>query len=162
MKRSYIICGPRKVGKSTFSRYLVNSCLNFHRQVAYLDLDCGQSEFAPSGCLSLKIVENPLFCTFWPHFTNTSSGQPSCHVGDADASCFVGFMSVSLGLTSYLSAASSLFDLYKAKYSTIPLVINTIGWVSGTANTLMADTELTCTCRYWIFYPPEYRPGLPS
>lgn len=40
------ICGPKNVGKSSFSRYLVNRLLNQHQQVAYLECDIGQPEFS--------------------------------------------------------------------------------------------------------------------
>lgn len=58
------VVGPRKVGKSTMTRYLCNSMWNQNKKVAYLDLDLGQTEFTPPGCLSLKIVQkNPLLGT---------------------------------------------------------------------------------------------------
>lgn len=55
-----LVCGPRKVGKSTFGRFLVNNLLNSHPKVCYADLDCGQTEFMPPGFLSLKVVTEPL------------------------------------------------------------------------------------------------------
>lgn len=51
-----ITCGPRKVGKSTFGRFIANSLINNHDNVAYLDLDCGQTEFSTPGFLCLQIL----------------------------------------------------------------------------------------------------------
>lgn len=51
------VVGPRKVGKSSMSRYLCNSLWNKHKKVAFLDLDIGQTEFTPPGCISLTIVD---------------------------------------------------------------------------------------------------------
>ncbi len=43
------VCGSKNVGKSTFARLLVNSLLNAHPHVAFLDIDCGQPEFTCPG-----------------------------------------------------------------------------------------------------------------
>ena len=43
------VCGSKGTGKSTFSRLLLNSLLNTCSQVAWLDADCGQSEFTVPG-----------------------------------------------------------------------------------------------------------------
>lgn len=45
------IVGSKQTGKSTFARLLVNSLLNTWPIVAYLDTDCGQSEFTAPGKL---------------------------------------------------------------------------------------------------------------
>ena len=72
-----IIKGPRKTGKSTFARTLLNrlvtryvytsiSCTGIsssyrYRKVAFLECDLGQSEFTPGGMVALNIIEQPLF-----------------------------------------------------------------------------------------------------
>lgn len=48
------VCGHRKVGKSSFSRYLLNGLLNEYEAVEFVDLDPGQTEFTPSGFLARK------------------------------------------------------------------------------------------------------------
>ncbi len=48
------VCGHRKVGKSSFSRYLVNGLLNEYEAVDFVDLDPGQTEFTPAGFVSRK------------------------------------------------------------------------------------------------------------
>lgn len=54
------ILGNRKVGKSSFCRFLTNTLLNVRREVAFMDLDCGQTEFTPPGFLSLKLLTEAL------------------------------------------------------------------------------------------------------
>lgn len=55
-----LVCGPRKVGKSSFCRYITNNLLNFFPRVALADIDCGQTEFTPPGFISLKILQDAL------------------------------------------------------------------------------------------------------
>ena len=52
------VCGHRKVGKSTFSRFLVNGLLNTRKVVDFIDLDPGQCEFTPAGFVSRKIFNS--------------------------------------------------------------------------------------------------------
>ncbi|KAI6040649.1 hypothetical protein EDC04DRAFT_2674743 [Pisolithus marmoratus] len=53
-----VVKGPKKSGKSTFSRTLLNRLLNRYRRVAFLECDVGQSEFTPGGMVALSIIEN--------------------------------------------------------------------------------------------------------
>lgn len=72
------VVGSKGVGKSTLSRLLVNSLLEATPVVAYLDTDCGQSEFTvpgqnqhllglhccqthPSAFLQFKWIHRPFF-----------------------------------------------------------------------------------------------------
>ena len=48
------VCGHRKVGKSSFSRYLLNGLLNDFDAVDFVDLDPGQTEFTPAGFVARK------------------------------------------------------------------------------------------------------------
>ena len=43
------VCGSKGVGKSSFGRLLANTLLNWTRQVAWLETDCGQPEFTVPG-----------------------------------------------------------------------------------------------------------------
>ena len=54
------ICGGKGVGKSTFSRYAVNTLLNDYPIVAYIEADVGQPEFTPAGMVSLHLLSTPL------------------------------------------------------------------------------------------------------
>lgn len=56
------VVGSKGVGKSTLARLLVNSLLEASPVVAYLDTDCGQSEFTVPGqhkqALACSIVKH--------------------------------------------------------------------------------------------------------
>ena len=53
--------GPKRCGKSTLARFLCNWLLNTYQRVAYLECDVGQTEFTPSGLVSLNVLSKPLF-----------------------------------------------------------------------------------------------------
>ena len=66
-RRVYAVAGSKNFGKSTFARQLVNSLLNDHAEVGYLDTDLGQPEFTVPGMkhyfclLTLLHRKNPLY-----------------------------------------------------------------------------------------------------
>uniref|UniRef100_A0A4W5MJX5 Polynucleotide 5'-hydroxyl-kinase NOL9 n=1 Tax=Hucho hucho TaxID=62062 RepID=A0A4W5MJX5_9TELE len=97
-----LVCSAKNVGKSTFNRHLINTLLNHTASVEYLECDLGQTEFTPSGCLSLSTVREPLlgmYCTAF--LLHLFYGQSSCETD----------------LDRYLEE--------------MPIVINTMGWVKG-------------------------------
>ncbi|XP_064778485.1 polynucleotide 5'-hydroxyl-kinase NOL9-like [Oncorhynchus masou masou] len=55
-----LVCGAKNVGKSTFNRHFISTLINHTASVEYLECDLGQTEFTPSGCLSLSTVREPL------------------------------------------------------------------------------------------------------
>ena len=55
-----VVCGSKNTGKSSFCRYLVNSLLNAHDSVLYMDTDCGQPEYTPPGLVSLFEVREAM------------------------------------------------------------------------------------------------------
>lgn len=116
-----LICGPRKVGKSTFSRFLCNSLLNTFKTVAHFDLDCGQTEFFTPGFLTLNVIGEPLL------------GPPFSHAGAVSHARYVGSSSVGEIPTAYRRAYQDLFSTYCSSYRSngIPLLINTMGWTTG-------------------------------
>lgn len=73
----YLIKGPKKSGKSTFARTLLNHLLtryvsfaeqftiltliHSYQRVAFLECDVGQSEFTPGGMVALNVISKPLF-----------------------------------------------------------------------------------------------------
>ncbi len=122
------VVGPRKVGKSSMSRYLANSLWTHTRKVAFLDLDTGQTEFTPPGSLSLKVIsKDPLL------------GPPMCHQSITDELIYFGSMSPSDDPRRYLDGARRLFQRYLTKYHTngIPLIVNTMGWITGLGLSLL-------------------------
>lgn len=115
-----VVCGPRKVGKSSFARFLVNSSLQKYAQVIMMDLDCGQTEFMPPASVSAKIVTAPLL------------DPPFTHVGSADLAYFVGATTPSEDYTYYMKCATSLIDVAVQRFrGNTPIVINTMGWITG-------------------------------
>jgi polynucleotide 5'-hydroxyl-kinase GRC3/NOL9 len=77
----YLVRGPKKTGKSTFARTLINRLFNRsvflalrsraripiharrYRRVAFLECDLGQSEFTPAGMVALSVIGRPVFGT---------------------------------------------------------------------------------------------------
>jgi hypothetical protein len=115
------VCGSKNMGKSTFSRLLLNTGLNQHQQIAYLDCDLGQSEFTAPGVVSLSVVEIPVF------------GPPYTHQRPPLIAKFIGQVSSEPDPTVYLTQLIGLYRYYERhlKPQGIPLIINTQGWVTG-------------------------------
>lgn len=114
-----VVAGNRNTGKSTFNRYLINSTLSSLSQVAYLECDPGQTEFASPGCVSLTIITTPIL---GPPFTNDAVPE---------LTCFLGFVSPSQHPHFYLSCISFVLQRYRRDFSSLPLVVNTMGWMEG-------------------------------
>lgn len=55
-----IVKGPKRTGKSTFARLLLNRLATVYRRVAYLECDLGQTEFCPPGLVALNVIEHPI------------------------------------------------------------------------------------------------------
>lgn len=118
------ITGSKNMGKSTFSRYMVNSLLNCCNEVAYLECDIGQSEFTPSGMVSLHVISSPLL---GPSFT---------HLQMPYRSFFIGATTPKQNPDYYLNCINELYKTYMLEIahkspSYTPLIINTHGWVRG-------------------------------
>ncbi|KAG6334274.1 hypothetical protein ID866_4814 [Astraeus odoratus] len=141
-----IVKGPKKSGKSTFSRTLVNRLLKRYRRVAFLECDVGQSEFTPGGMVALNIVENYVF------------GPPFTHPSLPYRAHFVGSTSPRTSPSYYLAAVQSLLETYRLEVhipvlpntsasndnrieDVIPLVVNTMGWTKGLGADLNARIE---------------------
>ncbi|ONK80878.1 uncharacterized protein A4U43_C01F22770 [Asparagus officinalis] len=125
-----LICGPKNSGKSTFSRFLLNSLLQRYKRVGYLDTDVGQPEFTAPGCLSLHVIDDCL-----SDFTNPCIKAP-------EKCFFFGDTSSKRDPNAYLDCTFSLYDCFLKEFyqlkrngsrkSMSPLIINTPGWVKGT------------------------------
>lgn len=55
-----LVLGKVNLGKSTFSRFVINSLLNRHKQVGFLECDVGQTEFTPPGIISVHLIKKPV------------------------------------------------------------------------------------------------------
>ncbi|SCV69463.1 BQ2448_2483 [Microbotryum intermedium] len=156
-----LVEGPKRVGKSTFSKLVLHQLLSRFKAVAYLDTDLGQPEFTPPGFVSLNLITSP---QFGPNFT---------HLSVPMAAYFIGSTSPANDPTNYLDAIHKLHDLYeheveyafaeetrstrrrappqshapapliegaKAK-DRIPLLINTHGWNKGLGLDLLSKLK---------------------
>lgn len=122
------VCGSRKTGKSTFCRYLCNRLLNYHRQVALVDFDCGQSELTVPGSLAFELLNEPILV---PPFARIAA-RPSY-------SRFVGAVSLSESPKQYLGACLAVMEKCRLACPTgTPIVINMLGWISGLGFTCLA------------------------
>ncbi|XP_078164326.1 pre-mRNA cleavage complex II protein family isoform X1 [Carex rostrata] len=131
------ICGPKNSGKSTFSRFLLNTLLRRYKRVAYLDTDVGQPEFSPPGCISLHIVDDLI-----KDLGNSSVRAP-------ERSFFFGDISSKRDPEAYLNCVYNLYDYFIAHFrsnetednpeSVLPLIINTPGWVKGTGYDILVE-----------------------
>ncbi|KAJ4476197.1 hypothetical protein J3R30DRAFT_413851 [Lentinula aciculospora] len=121
----YLVKGPKKIGKSSFARTLVNRLLSRHKQIAYLDLDPGQSEFTPGGLLALTIVSDPIF------------GPPFTHPTIPIRAHFLGAFSPKTSPGLYVEGLKDLVQFWARDVqqhvaaTTNPLVVNTMGWAKG-------------------------------
>lgn len=121
-----LVCGSKNVGKSTFIRTLINTLLNHTTSVDYLEGDLGQTEFTPSGCLSLSTVREPLL---GPPFTHQCTPEHMIYYGDA---------SCETDLERYLESLKSLWRR-RCQNRETPVIINTMGWVKGFGFQLLVD-----------------------
>lgn len=123
-----LVCGGRKTGKSTFCRYLFNRLLNYHQSVAMFDFDCGQAELTPPGFLSYIIGSAPLLT---PSFVNVNTLPTK--------SRFYGSVTPSDNPKLYLELCLDLWKSFAANpHPDAPIVINTLGWVSGLGLSLLS------------------------
>ncbi|XP_048417673.1 polynucleotide 5'-hydroxyl-kinase NOL9 isoform X1 [Stegostoma tigrinum] len=119
-----LVCGGKNFGKSTFSRYLLNSFLNHIPCVEFLELDLGQTEFSPPGCMALHLVTEPIL------------GPPYMHQCEPRKMVYYGDVSCERDLDRYLETAKYLYAGCKKE---TPLVINTMGWVKGFGLSILVD-----------------------
>jgi polynucleotide 5'-hydroxyl-kinase GRC3/NOL9 len=123
-----VVCGAKDTGKSSYSRYLINRLLAKYNRVAYLETDAGQSEFTPSGLLSLHYISCPVL------------GPPYTHQQLVpERSFYFGSASPRSNPDYYLACINQLVDHWRHDqlHDTIPLIVNTHGWVSGVGYELL-------------------------
>jgi polynucleotide 5'-hydroxyl-kinase GRC3/NOL9 len=135
-----LICGSKRMGKSTFSRYVVNRMLEKHERVVFLEADIGQPEFGIQGVVSLHVLDKPLL---GPPFANS-------HL-EAKRSLFIGSTSprddpdyYTASLVELLLVWRQEFGVYgdddaTSGFSPAPLIINTHGWIKGLGYDLLMD-----------------------
>ncbi|KAL7065240.1 hypothetical protein AAHC03_05638 [Spirometra sp. Aus1] len=129
-----LLCGPKNVGKSTYMRYLVNRLVTSTKKetVAVLDCDVGQTEFTPSGMMSLTLIHKPLLGPPFTHPLGTASRRVR--------QCFFGDLTPAANPSFYVQCLRYVFDAYlRLELPNCPLLINTMGWTQGLGITLLAE-----------------------
>ncbi|ETS73745.1 hypothetical protein PFICI_14691 [Pestalotiopsis fici W106-1] len=155
---SAIITGPKSAGKSTFGRLLANQLLTDERSgkkqhsgIAILDLDPGQPEHGPPGQISLvRITEpvlSPTFCRTLPEST-PGSGRSIVRSHTLAA------VSPSSDPDLYLSVVADLVTHYRNRFASLPLVVNTPGWVQGTGLDLLVSLIETAKPTHVVYMAP--------
>ncbi len=117
-----LLIGGMDVGKTTFTRLLVNRLTASGRTVALLDGDPGQSEIGPPGCVGLARVEAPTAAL--------SDLAPQ-------ALAFVGNTSPAAHLLEHAAGVSRLAALAGDGR----LIVDTCGYIQGGAARRMHQTE---------------------
>lgn len=118
------------MGKSTFTRYLINRAIdhvNTTFGLTYFDCDIGQCEFTISGCISYTDLDSPLL------------GPPCSHIrGNPKPNrlLYYGLVSPQVSPVRYLEYVSKLRQLWTIDHSVqnrkrFMKVINTMGWGTG-------------------------------
>jgi hypothetical protein len=113
-----LIAGGKSVGKSTSVRYLINSLLRTSNKVVLVDVDPGQTECTPAGCISYSLIEEPLM---GPNFT---------HLRMPVYQLFLDSINVAECVPRYLEGVKTLIERLKACpiLSRLPIVVNTMGF----------------------------------
>ncbi|KAF9167864.1 Polynucleotide 5'-hydroxyl-kinase grc3 [Actinomortierella ambigua] len=135
-----VVCGGKKLGKSTFSRVLLNRMLNRYRRVAFLECDIGQSEFSPVGMVALHVLERP---ALGPPFTHFRAPGRAFYVGhstprddpDYYMACIQELVRTYFDEVSHTRHWDEDDDYHSDTESGdddhIPLIVNTQGWIKG-------------------------------
>ncbi|KAL1680276.1 hypothetical protein EV122DRAFT_288973 [Schizophyllum commune] len=148
-----LVKGPKKCGKSTAVRTLVNKQLEKYRRVALLECDIGQSEYTPAGMIALNVISRPVF---GPPFTHPTLPYRAHYIGETTPKS---------SPAHYLAAIEALVETYRLDLQTpaldeddeedgdgendsderitehIPLIVNTMGWTKGLGGDLLRRVE---------------------
>lgn len=132
------VCGHRKVGKSSFSRFLLNGLLNENQEVEFVDLDPGQTEFTPAGFIARKSFTSKgkkvryqeflKFTFIFVFVLDALLGPPFTHLQVPDEAIYLASSNGSEVPLIYCRALKSLKQNMK---NGRPVVINTMGWMTG-------------------------------
>ncbi|OWB67162.1 hypothetical protein B5S33_g2702 [[Candida] boidinii] len=141
-----LILGSKNCGKSTFSRFLLNNLIlssspslsSVRSEVCVLDIDPGQPEYSVPDSISLVKISEPIFgLNYNVNEMNTNSNSKNENTTESTEEYqilkqfFVGFNSPQREPLRYFNYIRSLLNEYHAKYSHLPLIINTPGWIKG-------------------------------
>ena len=116
------LIGAMDVGKTTFTRLLINRAVAAGKRIALLDTDPGQSEIGPPGCIGLAFVEAPV--------GSLSDLAPQ-------ALAFVGNTSPAAHLLEHAAGTARLAALAGDRM----LIVDTCGYIQGGGARRMHQTE---------------------
>lgn len=138
----YLLRGPKRTGKTTFCRYLLNRLLTTTQSpVCYLETDVGQAEFGPPGMIALHYFDP----------STKEGGASPLVIGPNYASLrhpvrghFLGDISPKDISRQYMDAIFDLVSAYKRDFQPrgISLIVNTHGWNKGLGNDLIRNVQL--------------------
>ncbi|CAI5447895.1 unnamed protein product [Caenorhabditis angaria] len=126
---SVLPIGNKGAGKSHFVRNLVNRLLNSAESVYILDVDIGQSEFTPSGCLTLTKVLAPIFGKPFSH-QKSAKFENSYFYGDLSPHNIPLFKDIFERLWNHFLEISSPGDI---------CIINSMGWIKDSGRDILVD-----------------------
>ena len=109
---SALVIGGTDVGKTTFTRLVVNRAVSAGNRVAVIDADPGQSEIGPPGCAGLAFIDSPI--------------ASLSHLAPA-ALAFIGSVSPAGHLPEHITAVRRLADMAGDRF----LVTDTSGYLHG-------------------------------
>ncbi|KAH8549105.1 hypothetical protein BGW37DRAFT_503583 [Umbelopsis sp. PMI_123] len=155
-----LICGSKRMGKSTFSRYMVNRLLENHPSVAFLEADIGQPEFGIQGVVSLYVLDQPIL---GPPFANS-------HL-EAKRRCFIGASTPRDDPDYYMACLVELLTVWRQEVcdttinditqdnKRVPLIINTHGWIKGLGYDLLIDLIHTAIPNFILAFQSTLTPS---
>ncbi|WVQ96487.1 hypothetical protein IAU59_003592 [Kwoniella sp. CBS 9459] len=138
-----LVKGTKRSGKSTFARTVLNHLLGKYEKVAWLECDLGQGEFGCGGVVGLWVLDRAVI---GPSFTHPLVPHRAHYLGTyTPLTC----------PDEYIASIRNLIEHYKYELQyptfppsssskvteTIPLVVNTQGWVKGLGEELLSSIE---------------------
>ncbi|WWC62750.1 uncharacterized protein I303_105347 [Kwoniella dejecticola CBS 10117] len=162
-----LVKGPKRSGKSTFARAVLNNLLERYERVAWLECDLGQGEFSPGGVVGLWVLDKQVL---GPSFTHPKNAYRSHCLGTyTPLTC----------PDEYIASLRHLMEIYKfdIQHSSsdsisprssskindnVPLVINTQGWVKGLGEELLRSIESICEPTHTFSFSSPYEDDLPE
>lgn len=134
-----LICGPKKTGKSSLARRVINALLAHHDSVNLLEADCGQPQFGPPGFVSMTNVSEPLLL------------PPHCVLRQPDETMVIGDVSAESNPITYINTIRKLLE---GHYGTPPS-----GMVPFIATAVICITYLR---RRFLYITPNNHPRKPQ
>jgi polynucleotide 5'-hydroxyl-kinase GRC3/NOL9 len=134
-----LVTGAKRTGKSTFCRILMNhmltssanTTLTFPDGIMLLDMDPGQPELSAPGMVYLAHLREPLL---GPSFANII--VPGTTDNQILRMHYMGAYTPRESPSHYRSCIRDLLSV-SLQYKTIPLIINTCGWISVTGQRVL-------------------------